>query len=43
MKEILERNGIYLSEEAVKKLNDFRRILLEYNEKFNLTAITAEE
>lgn len=43
MKEILERNGIYLSEEAVKKLNDFRRILLEYNEKFNLTAITDEE
>ena len=43
MKDILERNGIFLSDSAVEKLEVFRRILLDYNEKFNLTAITDEK
>ena len=42
MKEILERNGIYLDETQTEQTAAFCRMLLEYNEKFNLTSITEE-
>lgn len=43
MKEVLERNGIFLNEAQLEKMTAFCQMLLEYNEKFNLTAITDEE
>lgn len=43
MQEILERNGIFLRETQSEKMAAFCRLLLEYNQKFNLTAITDED
>lgn len=43
MQEILERNGIFLRETQSEKMTAFCRLLLEYNQKFNLTAITDED
>lgn len=43
MKEIFTENGLNVSEEKIKKLEEFKNILLEYNEKFNLTSIKEEK
>ena len=43
MNEIFEKYNIILTEEQEKKLDKFYGILLEYNNKFNLTAITEKK
>lgn len=43
MKQIFERNGILITDEQEKKLVLYKNLLLQYNEKFNLTAITEDE
>ena len=37
---ILNKNGIVADENAIKKLNKYYDLLVEYNNKFNLTSIT---
>ena len=39
----VEELGIYLTEEQLEKLNNFYKLLIEWNEKINLTRITEEE
>lgn len=39
----LNKIDITLSEETIKKLDSYKDLLKEYNEKFNLTAITSDE
>lgn len=39
----LESCGIYLSPESLEKLEKFKDLLIEYNEKYNLTAICGEK
>ncbi len=43
MKKIFESFNIFLSDEQIEKFEKYYRILVEYNEKFNLTAITERE
>ena len=43
MKKIFLDYGINLSEKEVKSFEDYFNILIEYNNKFNLTAITEKE
>ncbi len=43
MNEILKKYGFDLKEETLEKLENFKDILKEYNEKFNLTSITDDE
>ncbi len=43
MRKIFETYGINLTEEQLKKFEKYYDILIEYNEKFNLTAITERE
>ena len=43
MKKIFESFGINLTEEQLEKFEKCYRILVEYNSKFNLTAITEKE
>ena len=43
MRDILRANGIETTDAQMGKLSAFCRILLEYNEKFNLTNITDEK
>ncbi len=43
MKEIFEIYGINLTEKQLKKFEKYYQLLVEYNEKFNLTAITERE
>lgn len=43
MKELFERNGIYLTETQLKKFEIYAAMIKEYNEKFNLTSITDDE
>jgi len=43
MNEIFEKYGIILTEDQEKKLDKFYNILIEYNNKFNLTAITEKQ
>ena len=43
MRDILRANGIETTDAQMEKLSAFCRILLEYNEKFNLTSITDEK
>ena len=40
MRELFSRAGIQVNEEQEKKFAKYAELLLEYNEKFNLTAIT---
>lgn len=40
MKEIFKKYGIFLSEEQEEKFEKYYQILIEENEKFNITAIT---
>lgn len=40
--EELEKNGIFLTDAQSEKMTAFCRILLEYNQKINLTSITDE-
>ncbi len=43
LKEILAENEIFLSEDKLKKFEKYYEILVFYNEKFNITAITERE
>ena len=43
MNDILKNYGLNLSEKTLEKLEAFKNILKEYNEKFNLTSITDDE
>ena len=43
MRKIFESFNIFLSDEQIEKFEKYYRILVEYNEKFNLTAITERE
>lgn len=43
MIDILKKQGFSLTEETEKKLDLFKDILKEYNEKFNLTSITDDD
>lgn len=43
MKEIFDNYGINLTEEQLKKFEKYYELLIEYNEKFNITAITKKE
>ncbi len=43
MREIFLRNGINLTEKQEKSFEIYYELLLEYNQKFNLTAITERE
>lgn len=38
-----EKNGFHLTEEHIEKLNIYEKLLLEWNNKINLTAITDSE
>ena len=43
MKEIFDSYGINLTEEQLKKFEKYYELLIEYNDKFNITAITKKE
>ena len=43
MKEIFESYNINLTEEQLKKFEKYYELLIEYNERFNITAITKKE
>ena len=43
MKEIFDSYGINLTEEQLKKFEKYYELLIEYNERFNITAITKKE
>ncbi len=43
MRKIFESFNIYLSDEQIEKFEKYYRILVQYNEKFNLTAITERD
>lgn len=43
MNEIMKNYGLNLSEGTFEKLETFKNILKEYNEKFNLTSITDDD
>lgn len=43
MNGIFEKQGIYLTEEKLKKFEKFCALLKEYNERFNLTSIKEDE
>jgi len=43
MKEIFENYGIKIAENELNRLETFKNLLLEYNEKYNLTAIKEEK
>lgn len=43
MKNSFEKQGIFLSEEQLKKFEKYYELLLFYNSKFNITAITERE
>lgn len=43
MRKIFESFNIFLSDEQIEKFEKYYRILVEYNEKFNLTAITERD
>ena len=43
LKEIFLKNGFVLSDEKVEKFKTFYELLLEWNQRFNLTTITSEE
>ena len=43
MKEIFEKYGIEISEEKREKFEKYYQLLVEYNQKFNLTAITEKK
>lgn len=40
---LLEKNEINLSEKALEKFENYRNLIVEWNEKINLTAITEED
>lgn len=42
LKRECNKSGIELNEKAIDKLNQYKELLLEWNEKMNLTAITEE-
>lgn len=43
IRELFLKENIELSEKQLQEFSDYKSLLLEYNEKFNLTAITDEE
>ncbi len=43
MRSLLEKQNIVLSDEKIHKFNEYFHLLVEWNEKFNLTSITSEE
>lgn len=43
MKELFAKSGIILSKERLAQFEQYRSLLLEYNEKFNLTNITDKD
>lgn len=43
LKETLEKDGFVLNEKQIEKFNKYSDLLIEWNEKINLTAITAPD
>lgn len=43
LKDCTQKMGIELSEKAINDFETYKKLLLEWNEKINLTAITDEE
>ena len=43
LKEIFLKNGFVLSDEKIEKFKTFYELLLDWNQRFNLTTITSEE
>lgn len=43
MKDLFNAYGISLTEEKLNKFNEYYRLLIKYNEMFNITAITEEK
>lgn len=43
MKSLLEKEGIVVSDDQISKLDEYLHLLVEWNEKFNLTSITNKE
>lgn len=43
LQDILSPFGIHITEEQIQKLDEFYKLLIEWNEKMNLTAITEKD
>ena len=42
MTSLLKEKGIQISEESLRKLDEYLHLLIEWNERFNLTSIKTE-
>ncbi len=40
---LLKQNSIFLTQEQIAKLEEYRSLLIEWNEKFNLTTVTEKD